>query len=201
MQPGTLIGIIILGAVFVAFIIWLGKNRSRAYHRAFEEIATSLGGTYKSGEWPFEGTISGKTGTREYQIELSQGDKVKGKLILFKLKIPDVAFEGEFEMKKKGIISRAKGATKAGEFLHTGNADFDSRIAVRGEPESKLMNFIMNMEFQNAALNLAKRDFTLKTKEGILVAAKTYAEKPDRNIDTLKNDIHSMITIADCLGK
>ncbi len=201
MQPGTIIAIILLGGLFIAFIVWLHRNRTESYHRAQESIAKSIGGNYERGEWPLEGTISREMNGKLFQIELSQGEKMKGKMVFLKLKIPEVAFDGKLEIKKKGIFLRALQMTVPGDPLTTGNPEFDSRIVIKGEPVSKLMNFIMNIEFQKAVTALADRKFTIIGKDGILVAVKIYSEKPDRYVETLKNDIESMVIIADCFGK
>lgn len=81
MHSGTIIAIILLGVVFVAIIVWLHRNRMKSYHRAQEAIAKSIGGSYERGKWPLEGTISSEMNGKLFQIELSQGEKIKGKMV------------------------------------------------------------------------------------------------------------------------
>ncbi len=193
MPTSTVIGIIFFAIVFVVFIAFLFKSRKEAYHKAFEAIASDLGGTYSRGEWSFEGKISVSMESDCAEIELSQGDRVKGRIILLILRIPQSPYKGDFEVKKRGIISRAKVKSP---MQTTGNTDFDSQVELNTASEGFVMDFAMSSEFQRAALYLINRGFTIVAKDGSITATKAYAETPDRSSTLLREDLQNLVSLA-----
>ncbi len=196
MAVRTIIGIVVFAGLFMGFIIWLFNNRRDSYHRAFEIIGKELGGTYIRGEWPFEGKIDLSYAGKNCEIELSQGEKVKGKIILLILRFQVPSLSGDFKIKRKGIAKKIRGEELTDR---TGNRDFDSMVDIISD-DMNIPQFAMNPEFQNSAIHLVKRGFDITAHNGEMKAIKAYAEKPDRSSAVLETDIKALHSIADCLS-
>lgn len=196
MPVRTIVGIVVFIGLFIGFIIWLFNNRRESYHRAFEIIGKELGGTYVRGEWPFEGKIDLSYAGKNFEIELSQGEKVKGKMILLILHFKAPALRGDIKIKRKGIAKKMRGV----EFTdRTGNRDFDSKVEIISEGID-VQQWTMNPEFQQAAIHLVERGYDITAHDNDLKAIKTYAEKPDRSSAVLEADIKALHSIAGYLS-
>jgi|GEM_PF-2826248 len=190
----------IIGTI-ISFVILLIRKMSKKQREGLERIAAAFGAQLDLGSWKKQPKIWGTMGSRQFEITfhvVSSGNSSTTYLDLkvniapkdYQLSVSKVGFGSKF-FRKIGILKP----------IPTGDPYFDEQVLIHGKPEEAIYNLIYKPSFKDLVMKLTQRKYKVEIAAGAteLVASKVYSMNKDLDEAVLRDNMDTLITLADTI--
>ncbi len=183
----------------VTFIIFAAIKHSKKQKARLQEVAMSLGAEFLPGNWKIQPAIRGKIGRKDFKLTFHVVSTGQSSVTYLDLETPVETMLEKLEIRKVGGARRFFKKMGLAKALDSGDPYFDAKVAVRGKPEQSVLAILYGGYFKDPAGKLTSHGFAVSLKKGGLIASKIYNRKKDMQIQTIHENLDSLVALANAV--